>query len=52
MDSAFTDAWMIFNHVTDFIFEINTFGGIKFGTLIVTVGVLGAVITMISNYKN
>lgn len=52
MDLVFTDAWNVFNHITDFIYDINTFGGIRFGTLIITVGVLGAIITMISNYKN
>lgn len=51
MGVAFTDAWAIFNRVINFFYDIKVIGNLPLGLLIIVVGVLGALITMIANYK-
>lgn len=51
MELAFSDAWTVINDITLYVYNLQVFGSIKLGNLIILVGTLGALITMIVNYK-
>lgn len=51
MEVAFTDAITAVNELTNYIFTLKIIGPINFGTFILTIGILGSLLTMILNYK-
>lgn len=49
--NALTDAITSINTLTNFFFNLIIFGNVKLGFLIMNLGLIGAAITMIANYK-
>lgn len=49
--NTFPDAITIFNSLTNFFFELEILSGVNLGSMIMIVGLIGAAITMITNYK-
>lgn len=46
-----SDAITVFNSITNFLFDTEIISGISLGSMIIVVGLIGAAITMITNYK-
>lgn len=51
MAAAFNDAITSFNTVINYITDLKLIGNLSLGAFIITIGILGSLITMILNYK-
>lgn len=49
--NTFTDALTVFNTLTNFFFDLEIISGLTLGSMIFVIGLIGAAITMITNYK-
>lgn len=49
--NTFTDALTVFNTITNFFFDFEIVSGLTLGSMIMVIGLIGAAITMITNYK-
>lgn len=49
--NTITDAITVFNTLTNFFFDLEIISGLTLGSMIMVVGLIGAAITMITNYK-